>query len=679
MNAGDAEYDSNRALIEQDLALQQRLADLRVRQEEATTITAPLFASSIAKIEAQRLGSEDSLLSAAGHIAKIVIDSEVQLDELRSLVDEGVLDIADYEAARVEVAGMLDADPVLSTAYKLVKGSGGTALAGSVEKIEVSKDAPVEMPVEAEVPQADAQSTELEAELTELEEPVPIEPEAVVAQDLTIKILNGRILAIGDSGKFLKASSRISERQRDYSKERIQLLKTIVNNPGVDLTPNEIWDMAFDSWGEFDKLVFGQFNTWSKNLTFNNVPIIVHNGKRGLGSMYRLNDAFNLSIEEVFEAPPAIKVQPVVTETPDNIALDEAITRFLGPDATPYTTLKISRRRQLEENQRPIAPFPLNQFETAAVAGFIDSMSDLMEKMGLEPININADSNLVTTLNDRDRLKTMYHYDNDLGKLREQCISMLHNFFDNRDLVASTIDLMDQNDYRYPVFEYLYLMESENLWVLLETMANEPIDQVVTINRKLWQAVKAERVLPYKVEKLLETAGNGHSPSDSVQKEVSNTEVTEKVQAVPLTNNLEVVISHEQENDPAADTEVGSKLEHGFSAKEFRKAVGEAIEALASENLLQSPDSLPLRTVSRMTNSRKMGTDEAYNRMVAAGLAPKVSKNGMRHVALTPAQIVTMYLMNVNLDVLGPSAPQKVRRMATGVIEASVDAYLKKI
>jgi hypothetical protein len=36
MNAGDAEYDSNRALIEQDLALQQRLADLRVRQEEAT-------------------------------------------------------------------------------------------------------------------------------------------------------------------------------------------------------------------------------------------------------------------------------------------------------------------------------------------------------------------------------------------------------------------------------------------------------------------------------------------------------------------------------------------------------------------------------------------------------------------------------------------------------------------
>lgn len=674
----EAQPESAYQFVEQYMGLQSQLDLVRTQQENATAITAPLFAGAVQELESKLAAVEqEKLVNAARSVARVALSTEMQLAELQQLVEQGYINPTAFLEAQQQLTDLLENDAVLQRAYVIAKASGATSLEGVVEVTEIETREVVTEVLD------DGNSLELLVESATLE----VEPESAPPK-LKINILNNRAISIGELGKFIAANTREREGTKEHASIRIALLKAIILNPGYWLTPREIWAAAFDDKKvEFDKGSFyHRFKPWIDELTYNDIRLIEHNNKRGQGSKYRVNPSLDLSFEVIDNRPKTSdssdrNQMPIVAK--DSILKPDAPLNAYNKKHPPL----VSASQQIENDSQTLR-FPLNNFETAVIAGVIDGMAEVIEKLGLRPLRLDMDSDLIKSLNDHVRLETMHKYDGDMGKLRLRCVKSLQGFFNNRNLVMQTISEMDPKDNRYKIFEYLFDIESDKLWTLLSAVISEPIDQVVTVNRKLGDILEVKTVLPPTVKKII-----GQEKAQSTKTIVSKAGTSLKASSVMGESSTEgrlkqpVISSRATEQATTSlpimaeeVIEADKKETNGFNASEFRKSVGEAIEDLAKDKLLQNDDPVTLQTLSIMARSRKMGTVESYKRLAAAGLASEIhNRMDFKRAVLSPIQIVAMFMMNAHQNIVGATATRGTRRNALDIIEKSVEAYMKKL
>jgi hypothetical protein len=108
--------------------------------------------------------------------------------------------------------------------------------------------------------------------------------------------------------------------------------------------------------------------------------------------------------------------------------------------------------------------------------------------------------------------------------------------------------------------------------------------------------------------------------------------------------------------------------------KGFDQAVEEAIELLESDGLIQA-EPLPHKIVASKSSSRILGTKEAIDRMIKAGILPK-SMSKTENIFLSAADIVAMRLLNTHIDVLGKNN-RKLQDEALRIIKAKVSRRLE--
>jgi hypothetical protein len=111
----------------------------------------------------------------------------------------------------------------------------------------------------------------------------PTDPETKKTK-VRIYLLSDNQLKIGN--RAIKASAKHAETHKDYSEERIKVLKVLIANQGRLFDSRELWNEAFPN-EQFNQRALAQIKVWlDKFITHRGAPVIYHNGKRGLASRY---------------------------------------------------------------------------------------------------------------------------------------------------------------------------------------------------------------------------------------------------------------------------------------------------------------------------------------------------------------------------------------------------------
>lgn len=516
------------------------------------------------------------------------------IDELQTSVDIGLIPAETLQEKRDLIIGDHRKSRALSylSDLRMLQSAGIEEVAVAVEPTEAQEQSVVTEQVE---------SLEKEKEYPKI--------------DITIR---GDGVMIGKKGRFVKLSKAHRANQRDYSKERKEILKVLVENAGGDpLTPRELWESAFGN-EEFDQDAMTQVRLWLQNsITYNRKPIVIRNRSRRY-SAYSIENP-NVSIKEIAVTTPKsqVKVAPKKTELDSIIKLE-----------TSETQARTEIAEQVEEKEiLPSVEFPLSHAESLIIAEFLNVRSKVLEECGIPAFEDETVKGLyLKDMTYKVSQELNYKYGGDLITAREEIIKKVNEYFEDGEVVLADIENMSSKDFRIELFQYLFDLDSEQREMLLSVVAAANPDIVLTLDGGSFtsgiQVIKAETGYVRKdgsplVEEEKDntvTSAETAIDSDSVEEEitveevVTDTTVEETLGSVALDS---VVDTHEDSQE---------RIPEPWEEK-FSDDVTKALESLFDDGLLtEDTETITLDLFNNKSKSRKNGTRTGIKRAVTLGI-----------------------------------------------------------
>ena len=276
------------------------------------------------------------LQDIGGHLIRALLDLE---KELGPAVEAGLISKESVSEKSEELVKRIETDPNASLAAKYL-GYIAVSEGRNIDQGEVDFQ-----------------------ESTEKQPEPEIKTEPIIQLKLTYS--NGAIV-IGKNGKYIKTSNKTIETQRDYGPDRIKLLEVLINDDTGDFV--KVTDLRRLAFGEqdVDNNALSQIRKWLDKLNFRRQPLIIHNGKRGKGSAYKVNPKMALQLvkQEVIER----QQQDTITIQPET---DEQKIYETAPEVIRV----------------PRSIFPLSRYESSVLATFLEMNNDLLEQIGLDKIS----------------------------------------------------------------------------------------------------------------------------------------------------------------------------------------------------------------------------------------------------------------------------------------------------
>lgn len=392
---------------------------------------------------------DQALLTELIHMGLATNDALRHIELLQDSVELGLISQEQLDQAKDEVL-----DPRSMLAYEVAK-RWGVAINQLVVDEESIPGAEVEISGESSA------STCLDTEGPN--------PEAKKDYPVIKITVFGDGVQIGERGKFVKLSKAYGKGQHDYSSERLALLKTLVENAGEEIKSKDLWRLSLGEEVPFDKDSMRQIRIWFDNLTYRRAPIVKHNGKRGPSSAYIIDNP-NISIDEVRKTKP--KTQPAIEKRDSDIGIDQRGDGF-ERGGLDRGVIRLESIDQDSKPEKSIVYFPLSHAESVLLAEFLEMNTELLDDMDMTDHIDGICDRLRRRFNPSKIIEAIVNNGGSLEKARVAIISKVDAYFsdDNLEEVFNDLDNMERLDNRYPLFEYLIDLDSDQRKFLLDKLA----------------------------------------------------------------------------------------------------------------------------------------------------------------------------------------------------------------
>ncbi len=476
----------------------------------------------------------------------------------------------------------------------------------------------------------------------------------------------GTKLKIGSYGNSSALSKAKSDGQRDYTELRKKAIEILAENQDgirtVDLLKQLVEGLDIDA-RDYRNIQLSVLS-WVRSLTYRQGPLFIHNGSRGAGASLRVNPTRTIVIEPIKH----IRVKETDSHT--------------KPRLTEITTIE----REASKN-------PINYLDLREASLFVNLMSEyaaLLEVLGIKA----PDANLVNKITEASEIEDSRKQVVRESKTKEQLQGERNLVLDKVSKIFSEdpskldqlIAELSESDPLYLLLNYITDVDSEECWDTLKNQILKATFQESTIHDPRPRA--SSNILSFDT---LVTLPNGRkfivSKSNTDRGNTTVQEVVRGIHSGPTEHDrsftLDSVVSSPEPHSPAnmqpkplvsssprstlskADSAakgaarvpvhepVNNSVESSKSRREKltdadkRKVIGEAINALRKDGLLDSREPITSKLVSTLSTSTKMGTDEALRRLEGNGVLKLGKKNTvLLHTRLSPEQVIAMYLQN---------------------------------
>ncbi|MCA9342874.1 hypothetical protein KC950_02585 [Candidatus Saccharibacteria bacterium] len=464
-----------------------------------------------------------------------------------------------------------------------------------------------------------------------------------------IKItIRGDGVQIGERGKFVRLSGAKGRTQTDYSEQRLAVLRKLVKHAGNELRVQELWDMAFpDQAGDLDKKVMGQVKAWLDTLTFRRSPIVVHNGKHGVGSAYSIPNT-NVELIESTTTKPAYKTDEA-TLVDEDFVVESNKSKQSG--AANETEAFVDESVELEE--RAPVYFPLGRAESAILAEFLDLYKDKLEVFGLPTLPKETLDTLQANAKTTRTIQEFLAKFSNLIEARQAIVTTVNEYYEDDYKVLNDMVNMNIKDMRYGLFDYLTQFEADQReWIVNQLVYAEQIIEIHTSDGTFSHGLDVvgatvETVLPDgtkivngEIQEAEETPLTISFPDeDEDYTEDVNEYQAQQDEVVDMPEGSETIEENGEDSTVGLDTEKDvtdeeiavdiakeEKTEKSREPKwlaELKKDMLAVIADFDEQGVLE-PGTISRRRLGRMTNSRSLGTEESARRALSNGL---ISKN----------------------------------------------------
>lgn len=445
---------SEASAVEDYFSICARREQLLASQATALS-TNPLYMRALENADTRlhELEQNPFVVSHLQMLAKPIIEEyqreQAAIDQLAALAGDF---LSEEEIALQRHAVLLSVeqkleDPKVRAAWQFTIGAGVQAeVLLDTASVESTPETQAILPKPDETPRLSAEDAR-----THETGPTPIEIKR-----------QGNAVIIGQHGKYVLLSHhQESDAMRDYSEDRWAILKTLAQNYEREIPVKDLWSLTFPN-KDFDGHVMAGIRSWLNKLTFRRSPIVIHNGKRGNASAYHVN-GFQITLTHV-TVPRA----------------NQSLAVSVQPEQSPNAD-----RDEETIPQSQSCGFPLSMYECSVLASFFTTNAAVFERQGIQTIDKDAaeaisDRMKQATYN-QERAIAIYKY-GDLRGVRENIIEKLMKFFEDDAAVLNTMELMSIRDDRLPLFEYLFDIEGEQRWKLLEELLDAKHFTDVNVN-----------------------------------------------------------------------------------------------------------------------------------------------------------------------------------------------------
>lgn len=645
--------------VDNYFALIDELNKLEALQQDAVDVVRPTIDAAIdaASTRVEELRSDGSVSNFLIQVAAEAQQTLAQIDALQSSVDLGLIPQEVLDAQKEAVLS----DPRVTHAIEHVATLGILDTVVTVESI---------------VEDSSTNAVEIEAASAEVERKYP---------DIKITV-RGDGVQIGGKGKFIKLSKAYAKGQKDYSEERLAILKVLVEHAGEEVPVRELWDEALPGI-EFDRESMRQVRLWLDTLTYRRSPIVSHNGGRA-NSAYRIDNP-NVTIEEVYRTEPAQRkvseqeeIQAAqVTDQPSQpselVDLPEAVNE--EPEVSVKTVEKPKKQ----------VLFPLSHVESVILAEFLTFNKELLQKLEMPvPADHIADQ-LQSTIKEPSRYVVELHqYGGDITEARRAILNKVISYFapENDDQIFDDLVNMEELDNRYELFEYLFEFEQEQREFLLEKLVDSlPVTVVTEAGGSFSAGVTVIDVETFRVD------GSGQRIDQFVQEAEGSVDIAvsgqfeegfaadDSIVVSDLTEEgvsidvVEPVIdSPELVADEQIETGKDDVDEHESEnwLKDIEDQAKEVIQQFEADGLMVEGSKIERKLVFTKSFSRLAGTETMMERAVGNGII----KRNQINQPLSIDKFICMMLQNAN-----PQAFSHRRRtkQVVALVESLVNDYFK--
>lgn len=611
-----------------------------------------------------------------------------QIESLQSSVDLGLLPQEALDAQREEVL----ADPRVVHAVEYISELGILDTAAKIERLP-----------EDEVQATPAETVDAVKEVVEVE---PIFPE------IKITIL-GDGVQIGQRGKFVKLSKSYARDYKDYSNERLQVLKVLVGEAGNgEIKVADLWEMAFPGT-EVDKRVMGMVKGWLDTLTYRRSPIVIHNGNTGSSSAYHIENP-NVTIREMRDTestkrttvvedlvPEEQTVEPVAkpqTAEEEVIAASDTVISETGTtELTAASVDAIETPKTVERVKKPVA-FPLSHVEAAVIAEFLVFQQDLLSELDMPVPEESVGEKLHNTLKRPSLIiEEVSQYEGGIVELRKVALMKVIEYFnpENAETVLKDIDNMEALDNRYELFEYFIEFDQEQRQFLLDTLVEAiPVVEVVSGRQTYSEGRQIMAVDSYMMGPDGQRIGPAPTASADDTKELNSSSISKGVHDETVVGEPEAAAIEDaatttpeslEDTTPGMITEIPAAEElkpleapKRIEAKKepewlrkIREEAKEVIQRFVDDEIIGSSRLVSRRMVRLKSSSGIDATETMMERAVQNGI---ITANQMNAAEFSVDVFVCMALQNANQNVF--DTKQRRKRVMTLVTEL-VDEYYK--
>jgi hypothetical protein len=486
--------------------------------------------------------------------------------------------------------------------------------------------------------------------------------------------IQGNIVRVGAGGRLIRLSSRSGAKQRDYSEYNEKLLRALVTTEEDSIGPRQLWELAFPE-RDYDQSAMTQFRHWNSQVTYRKERIFIHNRKTGNGSAYSINKSFDITI------------------------IDQKITKKIAKLELPKKPVELNAEQQIDfskeaDSSSPelLTPgFPLSLAESVTLAAFIGHYATELQAMGIEPIEPTIINNLTDKIQDQDIRDAFAGVDDPIER-RRIVLEKITLFAQNDDSLYEALDLMDIDDPRLPLLEYICLMDTdEDRWKLINAINEYSTNSIIKIDEKTRTIKSITRRLPdgmvissfdakedeiYTPEVSLDTQPK-ETISDDMASPLENLQLSNLPDESPLELSvLENDIYGSLVNKDAAKETGASYLDEDW-AVDLMSKVDDAIQRLFDAGILTSElNSVTNKFLRAKRFSGTIGTAKSIDRLASAGIIKNKSKNTrFEDIELQPIEVVIAVILNSAKSIFENSSKSAI---AKDLIKDRLDEFFSK-
>ncbi len=629
-----------------DLAIQRE--SLSQMSESATEDMKPILEEAIynADLKIAEIKAHSKFNESLETFQEEVDSKLLALEALWSAVKTGLID----ESVVAEKESEIKNDPRLLI---LAKYQGKIAVAHSIEVDDsTEKELVIDKISEKTISHEDESNPKIRVALT----------------------IQGNIVRVGAGGRLIRLSSRSGAKQRDYSEYNEKLLRALVTTEEDSIGPRQLWELAFPE-RDYDQSAMTQFRYWNSQVTYRKERIFIHNQKTGKGSAYSINKSFDITI------------------------IDQKITKKIAKLELPKKPVELNAEQQIDFSEKAdssspelLTPgFPLSLAESVTLAAFIGHYATELQAMGIEPIEPTLINSLTDKIQDQDIRDAFAGVDDPIER-RRIVLEKITKFAQNDDSLYEALDLMDIDDPRLSLLEYICLMDTdEDRWKLINAINEYSTNSIIKIDEKTRTIKSITRRLPDGMVISSFDAMDDEKYQAAVISESQPEEVISDDIAIPLETLQYTTLPDESPSelseaegdiievmlDEDTTSETGTSYRDEDWAIDLLSKVDDAIQRLFDAGILTSElNSVTNKFLRAKRFSGTIGTSKSIDRLAAAGIIKNKTKNvRFEDIELQPIEVVIAVILNSAKSIFENSSKSA---KAKDLIKDRLDEFFSK-